>query len=165
MATSGAIRSASRDQEILTFELSRARFIFKPKDSIMNNTTEIVRGFYDALGRGDVNGLLGRLHEKLEWTEAERFPYYSGTWHSAKEVMDKLLVPLSRDWDGFSAKPHEFIAEGDRVVSLGVYSGTSKATGKSMTSPFAHVWTVRDGKLAKFNMYTDTAKVLEALKS
>jgi len=33
-----------------------------------------------------------------------------------------------------------------------------------MTSPFAHVWTVRDGKLAKFNMYTDTAKVLEALK-
>jgi uncharacterized protein len=163
--TPTAIRSAGREGEVLTFELSRARFIFKPKDPIMNNATEIVRGFYDALGRGDVNGLLARLHEKLEWTEAERFPYYSGTWHSAKEVMDKLLVPLSRDWDGFSAKPHEFIAEGERVVSLGVYSGTSKATGKSMTSPFAHVWTVRDGKLAKFNMYTDTAKVLEALKN
>jgi hypothetical protein len=50
------------------------------------------------------------------------------------------------------------------VVSLGIYSGSSKATGKSMSSPFAHVWTVRDGRLASFNMYTDTAKVREAMK-
>jgi len=131
----------------------------------MNTAIGIVRGFYEALGRGDVPGVLGRLHDRLEWTEAERFPYYSGTWRSPQEVLDKLLVPITRDWDGFSAKPHEFIADGDRVVALGVYSGTSKATGKSMTSPFAHVWTVRDGRLASFNMYTDTAKVLEALKN
>ena len=99
------------------------------------------------------------------WNGPRLSAYYSGTWRSPQEVLDKLLVPITRDWDGFSAKPHEFIADGDRVVALGVYSGTSKATGKSMTSPFAHVWTVRDGKLAKFNMYTDTAKVLEALKN
>ena len=131
----------------------------------MNTAIGIVRGFYEALGCGDVPGVLGRLHDRLEWTEAERFPYYSGTWRSPQEVLDKLLVPITRDWNGFSAKPHEFIADGDRVVALGVYSGASKATGKSMTSPFAHVWTVRDGRLASFNMYTDTAKVLEALKN
>ncbi len=164
MPTTAAIRSAGGKEEVLTFELSRARFILKPRDSVMNNPIEIVRSFYDALGRGDVPGVLSRLHDKLEWTEAEGFPYYSGTWHSPQEVLEKLLVPLSRDWDGFSAKAHDFIAEGDRVVSLGTYAGKSKATGKSMTSPFAHVWKVRDGKLAKFNMYTDTAKVLEAMK-
>jgi len=65
----------------------------------------------------------------------------------------------------FSAKAHEVIADGNRLVSLGVYSGTSKATGKSMTAPFAHAWTVRDGRIAKFDMYTDTAKVLEALQA
>ena len=131
----------------------------------MNTPTDIVRGFYDALGRGDVPGVLAKLHEELEWTEAERFPYYSGTWRSPQEVLNKLLVPLSRDWDGFSAKAHDFVAEGDRVVSLGVYSGTSKATGKSMTAPFAHVWTLRDGRIVRFDMYTDTAKVLEAMKN
>ena len=129
----------------------------------MNTPTDIVRGFYDALGRGDVPGVLALLRDDLEWTEAERFPYYSGTWRSPQEVLDKLLVPLARDWDGFSATAHDFVAEGDRVVSLGVYSGTSKATGKSMTAPFAHVWTVRDGRIARFDMHTDTAKVLEAL--
>jgi uncharacterized protein len=131
----------------------------------MNSPVDIVRGFYDALGRGDVPGVLGRLHDKLEWTEAKGFPYYSGTWHSPQEVLEKLLVPLSQEWDGFSARAHEFIAQGDRVVSLGEYSGKFKATGKSMSAAFAHVWTIRDGRLARFDMYTDTAKVREALKA
>ena len=129
----------------------------------MTSPTDIVRGFYDALGRGDLAGLLSLLDSEVEWTEAERFPYYSGTWHGPQAVVDNLLVPLSQDWDPFSAKADEFIAQGERVVALGTYSGTSKKTGKSFRSAFAHVWTVRGGKLARFNMHADTAKVLEAI--
>jgi ketosteroid isomerase-like protein len=131
----------------------------------MTTSIDTVRGFYDALGRSDVPGVLALLQSELEWTEAERFPYYSGTWRSPQEILDKLLIPLTRDWTGFSAKALDFIGEGDRVVSLGVYSGTFKSTGRSMTAPFAHVWTVRDGRIAKFEMHTDTAKVLEALQA
>ena len=131
----------------------------------MTTSIDTVRGFYDALGRGDVPGVMALLQSELEWTEAERFPYYSGTWRSPQEILDKLLVPIARDWDGFSAEAHDYIAEGDRVVSLGVYSGSYKSTGRSMTAPFAHVWTVHDGRIAKFEMHTDTAKVLEALKA
>jgi hypothetical protein len=79
-------------------------------------------------------------------------------------ILDNLLVPLSGDWDGFSAKAHEFIAEGDRVVSLGTYSGTFKKTGRSFSAAFAHVWTVRGDKLVRFDMHTDTVKVLEAMQ-
>jgi hypothetical protein len=134
-------------------------------EALMTTPVDTVRRFYDALGCGDVPGVLALLQSELEWTEAERFPYYSGTWRSPQEILNKLLVPLARDWTGFSAKAHDFIAEGDRVVSLGLYSGTFKGTGRSMTAPFAHIWTVRDGRIAKFDMHTDTAKVLEALKA
>ena len=103
----------------------------------MNTPIDTVRGFYDALERSDVPGVLALLQSELEWTEAERFPYYSGTWRSPQEILDKVFIPLARDWDGFSAKAHDFIAEGDRVVSLGVYSGTFKKTGRSMAAPFA----------------------------
>ena len=99
-----------------------------------------------------------------EVTEAERFPYYGGTWRGPQAVLENLLVPLSRDWDGFSARAHEFIAAGDRVVSLGTYSGTFKKTGRSVSAAFAHVWRVRGDKLASFDMHTDTAKVLEAVR-
>jgi uncharacterized protein len=129
----------------------------------MSAPAVIVRRFYDALSRGDVAAVLALLDPEVEWTEAERFPYYGGTWRGPQAVVENLLVPLSNDWDGFSAKIHEFITEGDRVVSLGTYSGTFKKTGRSFSAAFAHVWTVRGDKLARFNMHTDTAKVLEAI--
>jgi hypothetical protein len=71
-----------------------------PKKENMSNPIEIVRSFYAALDRGDISGALATLHDELEWTEAERAPYYSGTWHSPEEVCDKLFVPLLHDWEG-----------------------------------------------------------------
>lgn len=130
----------------------------------MTTNVELVRSFYEALAAGDVPGLLGLLHPELEWTEAEGFPYYSGTWTQPQDVLEKLIVPLMADWDGFSAAADDFIAQGDRVVSLGAYAGTSKATGKAMRAPFAHVWHVADRKLKRFDMYTDTLLVDRALR-
>ena len=129
----------------------------------MTNAVELVKAFHAAVARGDVAGVVGVLHPDLHWTEAEGFPYFSGTWHTPREVVDKLLLPLMRDWDGFSAVAHEVVAAEGRVFSLGTYAGISKATGKAMRAPFVHVWEVRDGKLARFDMHTDTWLVRQAL--
>ena len=129
----------------------------------MPNAVDAVRRFYEALSRGDVPRLLALMHPVIDWTEAERFPYYAGVWRTPQAVIDGLLVPLGRDWIAFSATPREYVAEGERVVAFGAYSGTYKATGRSFTAPFAHLWTVRGGKIAGFVQYTDTAKVLEAM--
>ncbi len=131
----------------------------------MTTPVTVVRRFYDALGRGDVPSVLSLLDDKVEWTEAERFPYFGGTWIGRQAVLDNLLEPLASDWANFFAQTSEFITQGDRVVSLGRYSGTFKKTGRSFSAAFAHVWTVRGDKLAKFNMHTDTAKVLEAVQN
>lgn len=122
-----------------------------------------VRAFYDAVARGDVPGILAVLHLDLAWTEAEGFPYFSGTWRHPHEVVDKLLIPVRRDWDDFSVIPDEFLVDGDRVVTFGAYSGTARSTGKPMRVPFAHRWQVRDGKLVRFDTYTDTLLIHRAL--
>jgi uncharacterized protein len=129
----------------------------------MSNPIEIVKSFYTALDRGDISSALATLHDELEWTEAERAPYYTGTWHSPQEVCEKLFVPLLRDWEGFSVTAHDFIASGERVVSLGAYFGTFKATRKAMTAPFAHAWIVRGDRISRFIQYTDTIKIREAM--
>ena len=130
----------------------------------MPSPIEIVQGFYDALGRGDVPGVLAALSDNVEWTEAEGFPYYTGTWHGPQAVLDNLLIPVANDWDGFAATPFDFIVDEDRIVALGRYTGTYKKTGRDISVPFAHVWTVSRDTLLKFVQYTDTAKVLEALR-
>jgi hypothetical protein len=128
------------------------------------STIATARRFYDAVAKGDAAAVLGSLHPDLAWTEAEGFPYYSGTWTSPQEVAEKLLVPLARDWNDFAATPHEFLASGDVVVTFGVYSGTNKATGKPMGAPFAHRWEVREGRLSRFEMYTDTLLIELAMR-
>jgi ketosteroid isomerase-like protein len=129
----------------------------------MSNPIEAARAFYAALARGDVPGVVDALHPDLHWTEAAGFPYYGGTWRSPREVVEKLLVPLQRDWDGFSATVIDFVVAGDRVVSFGRYAGLNKATGRAMQAPFVHDWQVLDGKLARFDMHTDTWLVRQAM--
>lgn len=96
--------------------------------------------------------------------EADRFPYFAGTWRTPEAVVDDLLSRLSRDWLDFSAEAKAFVAEGEAVVAFGDCAGTNRETGRTMTSPFAHLWTVRRGKIVGFVQYTDTGKVLEAMQ-
>lgn len=129
----------------------------------MKTNTEIVRAIYEALARGDVPAVLASFAPDLSWTEAEGFPY-GGTYQGPDAVVENVLAPLGSEWAPFTVTPEEFIAEGDQVVSLGLYAGTWKATGKSFSAPYAHVWRLRDGKVVRFRQFTDTAVVQTALE-
>ena len=71
---------------------------------------------------------------------------------------------IGADWEGFSANSEELIDGGERIVSLGHYTGVSKATGKSMRAQFAHVFSVKNGKIASFQQYADTLGTAKALE-
>lgn len=126
---------------------------------------KIVQSFYKALGRGDVTVALGLLDDGVQWTEAIGFPYYSGTWTGPQAVLENLLVPLSRDWDWFSATPQSYAVDGSIVVAFGTYTGVYKATKKSLAAPFVHRWNVANGKAVSFSQYSDTVLFREALAS
>ena len=129
----------------------------------MNVNSEVIRGLYTAFAKGDVPGVLGALDKDIHWTEAEGFPY-GGTYVGPNAVLTNVFAKLGSEWNGFSAAPHAFVAEGDMVVALGEYGGTYNATGKRFSAPFAHVWTLRDGKVVRFQQYTDTALAQAAVK-
>ena len=125
--------------------------------------TETVRTFYAALCRGDASAALTLLSDKLEWTEADGFPYFSGTWRTPQEVLENLFVPLLKDWETFVADPDSFVSEASEVVAFGVYRGVNRATGRTLAAPFAHRWRVSDGRIDSFVQYTDTILVRRAM--
>ena len=123
---------------------------------------QIIENGYRCFATGDVPGLLASFDENIEWTEAEGFPY-GGTYTGANAIVENVFMKLGTEWEGFSAVPDELLDAGETIVALGHYSGKFNKTGKSMKVSFAHVWTLRSGKIVKFVQYTDTLKVSEAL--
>lgn len=130
----------------------------------MGNNLDLVRELYTAFSVGDIPSVLGALASDVRWTEAEGGPY-GGVSVGPEAVLANVFVKLGGEWDGFSAVPAEFVADGSTVVALGQYSATYKATGKSFTAPFAHVWKLKDGKVVSFQQHTDTAVHLRPMQA
>jgi len=106
--------------------------------------------------------VLSVLAANASWTEAEGFPY-GGTYIGADAVLQNVFMKIGGEWDGYTARPNEIIANGDIVIALGDYSGTYKATGKYFKAPFVHVWRFAGDKVTTFTQHTDTALVLRAM--
>jgi ketosteroid isomerase-like protein len=70
---------------------------------------------------------------------------------------------MATEWDDWAAVPDQIIVEGDRVAATGTYSGTRKATGKTFSARFCHVFEMKDGKVRRMEQFTDSATVNEAL--
>lgn len=67
-------------------------------------------------------------------------------------VRDFLSI-LDRTWTFSSFAPREFIAGGDKVVVLGEEAGTDKATGQAFENRWAHVFSVRGGRIVTFREF------------
>ncbi len=126
------------------------------------SNAEIVRGFYESVEGGDLEGALARLAADCAWTEAEGFPY-AGTYHGPDAVRENVFFRLGSEWDGYALDVDEVLDAGEAVVGVGTYSGTYKATGKPMRARVVHLWKLQDGKVVSFEQFTDTLKVAEAL--
>jgi ketosteroid isomerase-like protein len=60
-------------------------------------------------------------------------------------------------------EPSEFVAQGDRVLVLGVSRGRVNATNKTFEDHFVFAITVRDGKLTNIRAYIDTEGLARAV--
>jgi ketosteroid isomerase-like protein len=125
-------------------------------------SVEVVRGAYDALGRGDLAAVLGAMADDIKWYQAEGMPN-GGLYHGGEAVAQNVFGPLIQNIPNFAVTPEEFIASGDTVAAVVRYTGTGKDTGKELDLPVVHVWDVRNGELAQFRQFVDTAKFLEVM--
>jgi uncharacterized protein len=131
----------------------------------MTEAETIMRHFYGALARGDSGAAFALFSPTIEWTSAERSPYYAGTVTGTEAIVAKVFAPINQDFDGFASTPSDFVSQDDRIVSFGVYTGRAKIGGRALNAPFAHVWTVRDGRIVRFIQYTESGAWAEALKT
>ena len=129
------------------------------------DNVRLLKNLYEAFGRGDIPAVLGAMSSDMRWHQAEGNPYMrSGeAWVGPEAVLGNLFMKLGAEWDGFTVHPKLFHGAGDSVIVEARYSGTYKATGKSMDAQVCHVWDVKDGKVTRFQQYVDTAKIQDVM--
>lgn len=129
------------------------------------SNVEVVQSSYDAFARGDVPAVLANFDPGIEWREAEGNPYNpdGSAWVGPDAIVENLFMKLGAEWDGFTVTPNEIYEAGDTVVAECRYTGTYKATGKSIDGQFCHVWKLSDGKLTSFQQYGDTAQLQDVM--
>jgi ketosteroid isomerase-like protein len=77
---------------------------------------------------------------------------------AARKGGGRRVLPDSLETITFQEfQPKEFIAQDETVVALGTYAGTPTAGGPQFRSPWAMVFTFREGKVIEFREYTDSA--------
>lgn len=122
-----------------------------------------VKGMYESFAEGDIEAVAATWASDIEFNEPEGF-IGGGTFHGSDEIIENAFGVMANVWKEVSVVPEQFVEGGDTVVALYTWSGTSTETGKSVEFPGAHVFKFKDGKIARWRSYGDTALFNAALK-
>jgi ketosteroid isomerase-like protein len=126
--------------------------------------TLLVQQTYDHFQSGDIPAVLDLLSEDVQWVTAEVEGAPLGGTLRGREQVGQFFQSLSDIQEVRHFEPRDFVAQDDRVVALGHYAWHVKTTGRNWESDFAHVFTVREGKVTRYQEYTDTAALAEAYR-
>ncbi|MFQ4142895.1 nuclear transport factor 2 family protein [Chlorogloeopsis sp. ULAP02] len=124
---------------------------------------DIVKRLYTAFSDRDQNTILQIFDPNIEWIQNEGFPG-GGRHFGVDAILNDVFAKFRSEWDTWQAVVEEWLDAGDTIIALGEYRGIYKSTGKSTKAAFAHVYRLKDNRIVKFQQYTDTLKVAEAMQ-
>ncbi len=126
----------------------------------IEKNVQTVKNFFSAMGRGDKQGLLALVAEDFEWIIPGKDWPLAGT-HRGHAGLTDFLKTASETVET-STEPTEYVAQGDRVLVVGVAKGKIKATNKTFEDDWVFAITVQNGKVANIREYIDTQALAQA---
>jgi len=105
----------------------------------------------------------GSTHGSSRPTSSGKFPWPEQQLYEGADGAQAFLDDWTDVWDDWEFEVEAFADAGDKVVAIVRQRGRAKATGMTVDMSFAKVWTVREGKLTRMEMYADPAQALKAV--
>ena len=97
----------------------------------------------------------------MEWGWSREFPDLEGVVRDPELRSARLREWLS-PWEDWRVEPQEYVAAADRVVVLARYTGRGKGSEVAIESLGAHVWTVREGRAVRLEIFSDREAALRS---
>jgi uncharacterized protein len=137
---------------------------------------DFLRRMYEAWNDRDIEALMGNYDPDIEIVETQdlayaaallrvlgpRFVILSGGYRGKGEVR-KLWETIWEISEWFIVSPEDFIVVDDeQVVVPCVLSARAKGTGLEGEAPTAHLFTVRNGKVLRMQVFVDKQQAMAA---
>jgi ketosteroid isomerase-like protein len=124
--------------------------------------TATVQQAYNNFKTGEIQALLDQMSDDATWQLPEIQGVALAGKRAGRDGVKDFFETVARDQEVLEFDPREFVAQGDKVVSLGNYKWRVKNTGREFASDFVHIFTIRNGKIVAFREHFDTAVVAAA---
>ncbi len=124
------------------------------------NSLEIIKQAYSYLNEKDIPSYFSLMSPNVELYQTEELP-----WGGHYRGLDESKIFLSKIFPliDSSVEISNYIQAGDKTVAIGKTSGVAKQTGKKFSCNLAHVWTVKEQKIVRLEVYIDTDVMKAAL--
>ncbi|MFI0724304.1 nuclear transport factor 2 family protein [Streptomyces sp. NPDC021224] len=121
---------------------------------------DVVRGLYDALGRGDVPGVLARLHPDVVVDEPAPLPY--GGVHRGREAFLRDVLGVMTSHAGIALTTAEVFTGPTGVVGRLTGTLTAHGTGEVFPLTMVEVHRVEAGSVRRIDVYVQDPGALAA---
>jgi len=116
---------------------------------------------YAEFSKGNFRPVTDVYGPDLEWGWSDEFPGLEGVIREPVERSERLVQWLST-WEQWRVVPEDFVTSGDHVVVLCRYTGRGKGSGVEVDTHGAHMWTFRDGRAARLEIFSSARRALKA---
>ena len=130
----------------------------------MEESEKLVRTFYESTAPGHRERLCAIQAPDVVYDLPDGMPVGAGHFQGFQDIVERFLANFYGAFD-VRFRADEYITSGEQcVVALGRIQGKARKSGAPVDVPFAHVWTVGDGRLQRLRAFSDTATMWRALR-
>ncbi|WP_031523091.1 nuclear transport factor 2 family protein [Streptomyces sp. NRRL F-5123] len=131
-----------------------------PHRTVTENPAHVVRGLYDALGKGDVPGVLARLHPDVVVDEPAPLPY--GGVHRGREAFVQGVLGVMTGHAGVALTAVEVFTGPTGVVGRLTGTLTARTTGEVFPLTMVEIHRVESGTVRRIDVYVQDPGALAA---
>jgi ketosteroid isomerase-like protein len=128
---------------------------------VAHTDIETLRAGYEAFNRGEVDSLFDAADPDIEFKPADRAANAGIVrgGEAIKQFFDDLFEPFEQ----VDVEPQKFFESGDRIAVILRARFRPRGSSGVVENRIGHVWTFRDGKAVRLEIFPEREKALEAL--
>jgi ketosteroid isomerase-like protein len=123
---------------------------------------QVVRSFYDAWARDQLPGPIELMDPEVEYVNPAGA--VEPGIRRGLAAFGRAVEQTFEAWDTWQMEPEEFKAVGDQVAVVVRYRARGRGSGVEVEGRESALWTLRDGRVARYAWFHEPTDALEAVE-